>query len=248
MTDPSPDEQGRPQGNRRVSPPAPEIAPPQVELIAAPQQTAGRGWRPRGKWWVVGTGVLAATLLAASWFALPIREITVTGNKQLSAAHVKELAGLTPGFGWLYYGHWRARGLLENPWVGSALVTRHFPSSVTVEVTERKPVARWEQPGGKVVALSSDGDVMPGAGGLDKLPLIQGWGPERQGDALKMLGVLSGYNVQSVVYSPTGLKAKLPTGSVWTGDPESLVKYAGSISMYPNTNINIYPWGVSVQE
>ncbi|CAM3974942.1 FtsQ-type POTRA domain-containing protein [Deinococcus frigens] len=195
---------------------------------------------------------MLAGALAASWLALPIRTVMVSGQQHLSDQRVRELAGLRPGFGWLYYGAWRARGLLDDPWVRSALVTRRFPGTVRVQVNERRPVARWQKAPQTVLGLAADGTVLPTAAEknaeLAGLPLVQGWGPSRLGDALKVLNALRGYNVESVTYTPTGLKAKLPAGSVWSGDLKSLLKYAGSIGMYPKQNINIYPWGVSVQE
>lgn len=213
---------------------------------------ARRTWRAL-PWRALLGGVALAGGLAASWFLLPIREVTVTGNAHLTSAEVSRLAGLEPAsgdgaFGWLYYGAWKARGLLESPWIESARVTRRFPDRVEIEVTERVPVARWQEVEGEVAALAADGTVLPGARGTAALPLVHGWGPERQTDALRILSALSGYNVQSVAYTPSGLRVNLASGSVWSGDPESLLKYAGSISMYPNRNINIYPWGVSVQE
>lgn len=236
-------------GNRRVNPVpergGPELSVPQVELVASGGQ---KPRNPRLKWWGWGGAALTVALLALSWFALPIRTISVTGNSRLTQPQVIKLAGLTQKFGWLYYGHWRAKGLLDSPWVQSAVVTRKFPDTVTVEVTERLPVARWQQQDGKIVALAVDGTVMPGADGLEKLPLIQGWGPERLHDALKLMGALTGYNVQSVAYTPSGLSVNVGGRAVWSGDLNSFLKYAGSISMYPNKNINIYPWGVSVQE
>ena len=206
----------------------------------------------RRRWWWIGGATLLAGALAASWFALPVRSVEVTGERHLSAAQVRELAGLSPGFGWLYYGAWRARGLLDNPWVRSAVVTRRFPDTVSVEVREREPVARWRKSSGTVVGLASDGTVLavsPGrSADFQGLPFIDGWGPSRLPDALKVLDALGGYNVESVAYTPTGLRAKLPSGTVWSGDLKSLLKYAGSIGMYPKQTINIYPWGVSVQE
>ncbi|THF88988.1 FtsQ-type POTRA domain-containing protein [Deinococcus sp. KSM4-11] len=191
--------------------------------------------------------MLLGAALAASWFALPVRQIGVTGNVQLSPARIKQLAGAQAGYGWLYYGGWRAGGLLAEPWIASAVVTRRFPDSVSIAVVERRPVARW-QAGGRVQAVAADGAVMPGGVGLAALPLIQGWGPDRHIEALRVLRALAGYNVRSVVYTPAGLQVKLPSGSLWSGDLESLLKYAGSISMYPNKDLTIYPWGVSVQE
>ncbi|MFC3835482.1 MULTISPECIES: cell division protein FtsQ/DivIB [Deinococcus] len=202
---------------------------------------------PRPRWpWIAGA-VVAGAALAASWFALPVRQIGVSGNVQVPAAQIKQLAGAHAGFGWLYYGSWRARGLLDSPWIESAVVTRRFPDRVSITVTERRPVARWNA-GSAVQAVAADGTVMPGGRGLERLPLIEGWGPDRHRDALRVLSALSAYNVRSVTYTPAGLRVKLPTGSIWSGDLDSLLKYAGSITMYPNTDLAIYPWGVSVQE
>ena len=189
--------------------------------------------------------------LAASWLLLPVRAVTVSGNSHLSEAEVRRLAGVDPvlgrDFGWLYYGRWRARGLLGSPWVASARVTRSFPDRVSIDLTERRPFARWQPPGGEAVTLAEGGEVLPDgpAGGL---PLLSGWGPDRLNTALTAARALSRYTVQSVAYTPSGVTVKTAGGSVWSGDLHSLLKYAGSISMYPNQHINIYPWGVSVQE
>lgn len=228
----------------------PDDPSPERDAVAAPAPPIPRP--PRRRWrWIVG-GLALAGALAASWFALPIRSIEVTGERHLNAGRVRQLAGLSLEFGWLYYGAWRARGLLNDPWVLSASVTRRFPDAVTVQVNERRPVARWRKANGAVVALAADGTVLPPpperSAELARLPLIQGWGPSRLGEALKVLTALGGYNVESVAYTPTGLRARMPAGSVWSGDLKSLLKYAGSIGMYPKQNINIYPWGVSVQE
>ncbi|MBB5361690.1 FtsQ-type POTRA domain-containing protein [Deinococcus humi] len=229
----------------------PDDAAPEAKVVSAPSLSTLRP-PSRRRWWWLGGGILLAGALIASWFALPIRSVEVTGQQHLSAQRVRDLAGLTPQFGWLYYGTWRARGLLNDPWVRSALVTRRFPDTVTVQISERLPVARWQTADGTVVALAADGTVLPRTSQqnseLTRLPMIQGWGPSRLTEALKVLTVLGGYNVESVAYTPTGLRAKMPAGSVWSGDLKSLLKYAGSIGMYPKQNINIYPWGVSVQE
>ncbi|MBX8464570.1 FtsQ-type POTRA domain-containing protein [Deinococcus sp. RIT780] len=230
-----------------VQPPAAVVPDPGGEVTPEGPARRGRlrawwGWRP----------LLAAALVAGAgvgaWFALPVRTVQVGGNARLSEARVQELAGLREGFGWLYYGAWRARGLLDSPWVASARVVRVFPDTVRVEVTERVPRVRLARPDGSVVVAAADGTVLPGAALSGSLPLVSGWGPDRLPDVLRVLGALSGYNVQSVVFTPTGLSVKLPSGSVWSGDLQALLKYAGSISMYPNSDISIYPWGVSVQE
>ena len=240
-------------------------APPEVEEVTEPPPPPRRRRRERtgptlGQrlrrvrpwvWWTSGIGVLLLAAFAASWLLLPVRTVTVSGNSHLTETEVRRLAGLGPvlgrDFGWLYYGRWRARGLLGSPWVASARVTRSFPDRVSVELTERRPFARWQPPHGEAVTLAENGEVLPN-GPATGLPLLSGWGPDRLNTILTAARALSRYTVQSVVYTPSGVTVKTASGSVWSGDLHSLLKYAGSISMYPNQHINIYPWGVSVQE
>ena len=198
-------------------------------------------------WWASGGLLLLALGLAGSWFLLPVRQVQVTGNSHLSEAEVRRLAGLSGQMGWLYYGKGQARGLLRSPWVQSAVVTRKFPDTVTIELTERKPFLKATQPNGSLDAVSQDGQLLPGATGVEKLPSVTGWGPSRLPEAVLVARALSRYTVESVAFTPSGVTVKTAQGTVWSGDPKSLVKYAGSISMYPNQKINIYPWGVSVQ-
>lgn len=240
-------------------------APPEVEEVTEPPPPPRRRRRERtgptlGQrlrrvrpwvWWTSGIGVLLLAAFAASWLLLPVRTVTVSGNSHLTETEVRRLAGLGPvlgrDFGWLYYGRWRARGLLGSPWVASARVTRSFPDRVSVELTERRPFARWQPPHGEAVTLAENGEVLPN-GPATGLPLLSGWGPDRLNTILTAARALSRYTVQSVAYTPSGVTVKTASGSVWSGDLHSLLKYAGSISMYPNQHINIYPWGVSVQE
>ncbi|PTA69155.1 cell division protein FtsQ [Deinococcus arcticus] len=226
-----------------MDPPAAEAASPSPS--DAPQRAPRR---LRRRVLLLALPLLLVGGAAGAWYGLPVRQITVAGNKHLPAGQVRTLAGLSPNFGWLYYGAWRARGLLANPWVGSAVITRTFPDRVHVQLTERTPRARLRRPDGTVVALAADATVLPGAQGTGALPLIEGWGPSRVNEVLGLLDALARYNVQSVAYTPTGLSLKVANRRVWTGDVQALLKYAGSISMYPNSEISIYPWGVSVQE
>lgn len=204
--------------------------------------------RSRRPLWAALAAALVLGAGVGAWFALPVRTVTVSGNARLSEARVRALAGLDGSFGWLYYGAWRARGLLDSPWVQSAVVTRTFPDRVSIALTERVPRARWQRRTGEVVAVARDGTVLPAATGTGGLPLISGWGPDRVPEVLALLDTLGRYTVQTVTYTPSGVRVKLKTGSVWSGDLNALVKYAGSISMYPDRDIYIYPWGVSVQE
>ena len=88
-----------------------------------PQAPEARPRRvPARLWPGLLAGALLLGVLAALWFLLPVRSVTVSGNRHLSAAQVTRLAGLTPPFygaehpgGWLFYGGWRAAGLRASP-------------------------------------------------------------------------------------------------------------------------------------
>lgn len=243
MNDPEP----RPRNQRITAVPAAPEPVPVVSGSPSPEDPPAPSRKWRRLWWGLGA-VLVAGALAGSWYALPVRTVTVEGNTRLSGAQVRQLAGLTPGFAWPYYGAWRAQGLRRSPWIRSAVITRRFPDMVEVRVDERVSFARWRRPDGRVVALAEDGTVLPGAYDVGTLPLLTGWGPGRVGDALYALRALRGYNVQSVAYTPSGITAKTASGTVWSGDLRTLLKYAGALVQFPNKQIHIYPWGVSVQE
>ncbi|WP_102127715.1 cell division protein FtsQ/DivIB [Deinococcus planocerae] len=235
--------------NRRVSPgPAPEPAAPPAAAEAASAFGTRERARRRRRLWASLALVLVVGALVGLWFGLPVRTVTVSGHARLSEARVRDLAGLTPGFSWAYYGAWRARGLEESPWVQSAQVTRRFPDTVAISVTERVPFARWRRPDGEVLAVAEDGTVLPGAGNVARLPLLGGWGPDRLEDALFVARSLGRYNVQSVAYTPSGVTAKTAGGTVWSGDLDTLLNYAGALTQFPGKRIHIYPWGVSVQK
>ena len=219
-----------------------------AEVREAPE----RSRRPSAHaWWTLLALSSVLALLAGLWFLLPIRSVTVTGNRHLSAAQVEGLAGLTPPFygasrpgGWLYYGGWRAAGLRTSPWIASAQITRRFPGSVELNVTERVPAARWQQ-GAKVVVIAWDGTVLPGAAPIG--PLLTGWGPDRLPLVRSAAQAFGRYTVESVRYTPSGVVVQTAQGTVWSGTLDSLLKYSGSVKMFAGKRINIYPWGVSVQ-
>ncbi len=189
--------------------------------------------------------VLLAGLFAALWYGLPVRRVEVSGNQFVSDRRVAELAGLHRGFGWPFYGAWRARALGEHPWVRTATITKVFPDTVRVRVTERVPGARVRR-GDHLVVIALDGTVLPGARPTG--PLLSGWGPDRLGEAIEAARMLARYTVSSVTYTPSGLTVKTASGTLWSGSFASLQKYAAGVTMNPGKRVNIYPWGVSVQQ
>jgi cell division protein FtsQ len=213
---------------------------------------------PRRFWLSLLAVALVVGVLAALWFLLPIRAVTVSGNRHLSAPQIEKLAGLTPPFygagrsgsgrpgGWLFYGGWRAAGLKTSPWISEARVLRRFPGQIEVTLTERVPAARWQGPDGKVVTIAWDGTVLPGA--TPTGPLLVGWGPDRLPLARTVARAFERYTVESVRYTPSGLTVQTQAGTVWSGNMNSLLKYSGSVKMFAGKQMSIYPWGVSVQQ
>lgn len=230
-----------------ASQPVPDRAGKPLDVAALPPRLRPVSRIRPWVWWTAGTVTLLAAGAVASWFALPIRQVSVTGNRVVEEATIKNLAGVRGQVGWLYYGKPQARGLLKNPWIQSAVITRKFPDSVTIQVTERQPFLQMVSRQGQKVLVAQDGRVLPWKAGFEGLPSVSGWGPDRLTDAVLVARALSRYTVKSVAYTPSGLTVQTATGTVWSGDLKSLLKYAGSISMYPNQKINVYPWGVSVQ-
>lgn len=104
-----------------------------------------------------------------------LKETTFSGLQRSTASELLRLAGLTQGQN-LFSLDVEAleRGMQAHPWVRSVEVTRHFPSSVAVEVVEHAPEA--------LVALGDlylvDGEGEPfkrvTAGDRVDLPLVTG--------------------------------------------------------------------------
>lgn len=227
---------------------ASELGPDESEndpLAAQGDQSSGK--RHRGRH-VIGGFALVMTFFAGSWYGLPIREVEVFGNNNIDASEVKKLAGLAPNFGWLYYGAWQVKGVFQNPWVKSIKLTRVFPNKIQLHVREHVPFVRFQPSQGKTVVLSKSGHKLPLTSDSTRLPLVKGWGPDRINDALLIVRALSRYNIKAVEFTPSGVTVHTADAAVWSGDLKSLMKYAGSIGMYPNKQIHIYPWGVSVQQ
>lgn len=115
-------------------------------------------------------------------FAIPnrfrIASIEVKGNKFLSEGEVRELLGPAIGGNLISANLEGLRAnLAASPWVGGAVVRRKLPDTLTVDVTERFPIALAETD--QLYVMDASGELIdllgPRTAGFD-LPIIRGLG------------------------------------------------------------------------
>ncbi|HJP65329.1 MAG TPA: FtsQ-type POTRA domain-containing protein [Actinomycetota bacterium] len=89
---------------------------------------------------------LVALLALAAWVTrssiFDARTIEVRGNQHLTRSEVLRLAGVRLGSNLVWFSPGGAQGRLEaSPWIASARVSRSLPSTLSISVKERAPVA-----------------------------------------------------------------------------------------------------------
>jgi cell division protein FtsQ len=100
---------------------------------------------------VVGLAIVVGTSTAVAWsihrYAMTthrfgIKSVTVTGNTRLTQGDLVALGGIEMGNNLFSFDTRAAEeGIIKNPWVESAKVTRELPNALKVEIVERKAVA-----------------------------------------------------------------------------------------------------------
>lgn len=149
---------------------------PRTDPSAEPP-TGRRG--ASGLWRWVGAIGLASLVLAAALLALArspllrVREVRVEGVTHGSPARIVRLSGLAEGepLVGLDTGAVRAR-IERDPWVARAEIDVDLPSTVTIRVTERVPIAVVDLGSGPVLVDAQGGVIARGAGpGLPQIDL-----------------------------------------------------------------------------
>lgn len=138
-----------------TAPPAPRSSPPRPSL--AEQRERSRRRRRRTLRAVLAL-LLAAVVGAAVWLVyfssvLDTRGVTVSGTRELTADQVVAAAAVPVGRPLVRQDlNAIARRATALPQVSSAKVTREWPHTVRVSITEREPLLGIAQPGGFLVA------------------------------------------------------------------------------------------------
>lgn len=202
---------------------------------------------------LVVTVIVLGSLLAASYFMLPIENIAVAGSQRYDARELARMAGASRGNPWLWLGPWRASALEQDPWIIQATIIRRFPGTVEIRISERKPFAQYlnntvynaQLKRNEPVVVALDGTVLPDAT-PPKLE-ISGWGEDRLTESLKIASLLKDAQVKSVRYSPQGFTVVTAQGQLWTDSVASLLNYGRNVKISQGSRVSLYPWGVAHQ-
>ncbi len=145
-------------------------------------------------------GALGLVWLVIESAALDVDHVEVSGTRGVSVAAIVAASGIHHGDALTFVDTGAARARVEAlPRIASAKVSRSFPGTVTIKVTERDPAAwvsmpvRKGGPPGPVVFVDALGRVIekgksPAAG----LPEIRGLGPlPRVGERVRPVGAVT---------------------------------------------------------
>ncbi|KWT64289.1 Cell division protein FtsQ [Hyphomicrobium sulfonivorans] len=121
-----------------------------------------------------------------SWTGLRIEQVALTGQRFTSDADVFEAIDLPNAGSLATFDVEAARERVEAlPWVSTAAVSRVYPASLDIRITERRPTALWAN-GGREFLVDNTGRVLSGLkpGTMVRLPRLAGEGAPQDARAL----------------------------------------------------------------
>ena len=120
----------------------------------------------------LGHGIVEMSTLAG----LSVNQVLVQGRIETAPAAILSALDVHRGTPILAFDPEQARKALEQlPWIKSAVVERRLPDTLYVRITERKPIALWQNDH-KMVVVDADGVVLTGRDlqRFARLPLLVG--------------------------------------------------------------------------
>lgn len=115
-----------------------------------------------------------------------VQDVTVSGRRNALAHEILAAVNIDRGASMLSFDAARARArVLDVDWVKGATVSRLFPATIHVAITEREPFAVWQK-GGRKVIIDHGGEVITEAtsAALQQLPYIIGEGAPEAAERL----------------------------------------------------------------
>jgi cell division protein FtsQ len=215
--------------------------------------------RRRLRWLLVAVTAVAAVLVAAAVVWSPLLAVQRIDVRGAGAEHdaVLRAAGVHAGDPLLFVHAGAAAAAIERlPEVASARVERAFPTTVTISVTLRTPVA-WASLGpGRFAVIDAHGTVMavdptapldlPGLAGLSRVPSLGGHVSAPAAAMAAALGPDLRSRVTTVVATPQGLLGLVYQGpQLRFGDDTHLADKAEAADavlralVYPATYIDV---------
>ena len=132
-----------------------------------------------------------AALNGTAGLGLRIEEVLVEGRARTDGEEILTRLGLATGRPILAVDPSAARAQLEAlPWVQSASVERQLPGTIYIRLTEREPLALWQE-NGVIRVIDRKGGVIPGVEPrrFAHLPLVVG--SDAPAHAAKLIAVMN---------------------------------------------------------
>jgi cell division protein FtsQ len=129
---------------------------------------------------------LPETDAVLSWMGLRVEQVALSGQRFTADADVFEAIDIPSTGSLVTFDAAQARARIEKlPWVSTAAISRIFPGSLDVRITERQPSAVWMD-NGREYLVDDSGRVLSALkkGTSVKLPRLSGAGAPAQAQAL----------------------------------------------------------------
>ncbi len=119
-----------------------------------------------------------------------VEDVEVAGRRETNPKALLAALGIKRGDPILNFDPETARRQIESlPWVSGATVERHLPDTVTITITERKPIALWQH-NERISLIDADGNNLGSVAieSAPQLPLVVGGdAPAHTAELLAML-------------------------------------------------------------
>ena len=122
----------------------------------------------------------------------------ISGNVEAPDTEVVGLIAAEPGHAIFEYDVYAARKKLKkHPWIKDAVITRIYPDTISIKVSEYPPMALWQAPEG-VKIIGENGRILSDYDGNPRgLPLVVGKGADREaGNMLELMQRYPGISSQ----------------------------------------------------
>lgn len=157
----------------------------------------------------------------ARFLGFDVKEIKITGEKELSEAEILHHADMPPHVSLAFLDVEQVRrALMRLPLIEDASVHKLYPNQLAINISERVPFALW-QTNGNVRVVSPDGTVVAGLrdGPFMNLPFVVGEGANARVEEYVRLLSLMG-----------DLRTKVRAG-IWVGDRRWTLKFTSGLEL-----------------